>query len=435
MASKHPDGRSSALARRNSPVRGLGLAAAVTIAFLAACSDSTRADRPDPATFHYPTAVVADPSGAWVHVVSSNFDSLYTGGTIVPIDVATRTVVADGAIEVGSFAGELSMLAGDDGRGAAGYLALRDEDAIVRVDMRWDAAGRPAFTCGGSEDEKFERCGGARVVPVVDLLRDAAPKDERGEFPEARDPFAMYLGAPVRFSGPDGMIEEPRPLYVGSLRDGAFLVFTLDADGTPVYRTGVTLSSGLHSIVEWPISARERVVVISNRMQPLLHVIRVALNADGSVNATIEEPVGWNQLAATGDYYRGMALSLTGPSLYVAFRSPASLAVLDFGPDGRPVPRGLVGLSGRPGYVAVWAPEGRPDEEMVYVTDFGGDAVYAVDPARMVVVDRIVVGAGPYGIAVAGDTAWIADFEEGAVSVVPLGLDHPQRHKEIERLK
>jgi YVTN family beta-propeller protein len=409
--------------------------AAIVLAFLAAaCSDSTRADRPDPATFHFPTAVVADPSGNWVFVVSTNFDSLYSGGVVVPIEAATRTVVSEGAVEVGSFAGEFSVYPGSDGRVAGGFLALRDEDAVLPLDLAWTEAGLPRIGCGTAEDDAFPRCG-KDALTVTELLRDAVVEEERDEYPEARDPFAMHVGAPVMYAGPDGVVEEPRPLYVGSLRDGAFLVFTLAADGTPEFKKGLALSAGLHSIVEWPVSARERVVVISNRMQPLLHVVRVFLHPDGRVDAVIEEPIAFTQLAATGDYYRGMALSVAGPTLYVAFRSPASLAVLDFGPDGRPVPRGLVGLSGKPGYVAVWAPEGRPQDEAVYVSDFGGDAVYVVDPVQMAVTDRIVVGAGPYGLAVAADTVFVANFEEGAVSVIPLALDDPRRHQEVERLK
>lgn len=431
MTSKHPDGGRSGRGASRLPS-----AATIVLAFLAAaCSDSTRADRPDPANFHFPTAVVSDPSGAWVFVVSTNFDSLYSGGVVVPIEAATRTVVSEGAVEVGSFAGEFSVFAGADGRAVGGYLALRDEDAVLPLDLAWTDAGMPRIGCGKVVEDGFPRCGKQAALTVTDLLRDAAPEEERDESPEARDPFAVHVGAPLVFSGPDGVVEEPRPLYVGSLRDGAFLVFTLQPDGTPVFKRGLALSAGLHSIVERPVSARERVVVVSNRMQPLLHVIRVFLHPDGRVDAVIEEPVGWTQLAATGDYYRGMALSGAGPTLYVAFRSPAALAVLDFGPDGRPVPRGLVGLSGKPGYVAVWAPEERPQDEAVYVTDFGGDAVYVVDPARMGVTDRIVVGAGPYGIAVAADTAFVANFEEGAVSVIPLALDDPRRHQEVERLK
>ena len=40
------------------------------------------------------------------------------------------------------------------------------------------------------------------------------------------------------------------------------------------------------------------------------------------------------------------------------------------------------------------------------------------------VTDRIEVGAGPYGLAIAGDMAWVADFEEGAAGASP-GLNHP----------
>lgn len=430
-----PDGGTRFRARSAGCATGSAVVAALAVAFLGACSDTTRADRPDPAEFHFPTAVVADPAGAWVYVVSSNFDSLYTGGTIVPIDVASRTVVPAGAVEVGSFAGELALVPGADGRGAGAYLALRDDDALLHLDLAWSDEGQPSFRCAAQPAEGLARCDGDRSVDVLDLLKDAVPEEERDDVPEARDPFAILAGAPVRLDGPEGVIDEGRPLYVGSLRDGVFLVFTLGADGVPAFKAGLELEAGLHSFVEWPVSARERVVVASNRMTALLHVIRVHLKADGTVDAVLEEPVQFDQLAATGDYYRGMAMSRVGPWLYAAYRSPPALAVLEFGADGRPVQRGLVGLYGAPGYVATWAPPDRPEDERVYVTDFTGDALYAIDPWTMTVTDRIEVGAGPYGLAIAGDMAWVADFEEGAVSVVPLDPSHPEWHREIERLK
>ena len=77
-------------------------------------------------------------------------------------------------------------------------------------------------------------------------------------------------------------------------------------------------------------------------------------------------------------------------------------------------------------------PEG--GQEIVYVTDYEGDSVYAVDPVIPQVLDRISVGQGPYGIAIAADRAFVADFEEQKVSVVALGLADPDRHKEIKRL-
>ncbi len=435
MASNHPDG-GSRFRGAGASGGGVGILVVIaTMALLVACGDNTRADRPDPAKFHYPTAVAADPAGEWVYVVSTNFDSQFTGGTIVPIDVASRTVVPAGAVEVGSFAGEVSIVAGQDGRGGRAYAALRDADRILHMDLDWSDQGQPAFRCSASSSEGLHRCDKDRSVVVTDLLKQSVSDEERDDMPEARDPFAILVGAPLRFATSDGIVEEPRPLYVGSLLDGAFLVFTLDPDGTPVFKTGLALDRGLHSMVEWPVTARERVVVISNRMQAMLHIVRVTLNADGSVDAVMDEPVRWDQLATTGDYYRGMALSQVGPTLYCAFRSPASLAVLDFGPDGRPVPRGLIGLYGSPGYVATWAPADQPDRELVYVTDFSGDALYAIDPWTFTVIDRIPVGAGPYGLAIAGDMAWVADFEEGAVSVVPLDPAHPQWHQEIERLK
>lgn len=88
-------------------VQGLVLVCVLGIATLVSssgCDNITRAPRPDPAKFTYPSTVVADSSGDWVYVVSTNFDGSNSGGTIVPIEVSTKKVVSAGAVEVGSFA-------------------------------------------------------------------------------------------------------------------------------------------------------------------------------------------------------------------------------------------------------------------------------------------------------------------------------------------
>ena len=52
----------------------------------------------------------------------------------------------------------------------------------------------------------------------------------------------------------------------------------------------------------------------------------------------------------------------------------------------------------------------------MWVTDNGGDAVAAVDPAVGRIVHRIPVGAGPIGVAVNEGAVWTANYRAGTVS-------------------
>jgi len=316
------------------------------------CTDSGRDVPPDLRRFHYPTGVAADPAGDFVYVVSTNFDSRYSGGTVLPVDVRGNAVVSDGGVEVGSFGGDVAVA--------------------------------------------------------------------------SRDPFAVALGV----DGP-GL----RPLYVGSLLDGTLLVFQRDDAGTPSFAAGIGLRPGVHTLVEWPLPGGDRLVFASNRMFNEIHVVHVSLDLAGKVDLKVLDSVLVSNIDASGDYFRGLARSVDGPVMYAAFRSPPSLAVFDVEPAGRPVLRGLVPLHGAPSSVAVYVPAGKAGQEMVYVTNFSDDTVYCVDPRSMAVVDRVVVGDGPYGIAIAGTRAYVTDFEEHALSVLELDQASPDWNREIARLK
>lgn len=389
---------------------------------LAACS-SVRGEVPDMGAFSYPTAVVSDPAGDTVYVVSTNFDSRWQFGWVTPIDVASLTILGSAGVETGSFAGE-PVFESQSGKASRMVLPIRDDDTLALIDVARDRDGKALLSCGADLPDGRRRCGTDQSVSLLDVA-----KDREGNAVPAYDPFAVAIGSPVAL--PDDSSTFERPLYVGSLVDGTFLVFSLREGEMPVYQGYQTLEEGLHTLVEVPISGNERVVLAGTRARNVMHVVRVR-REDGVWTALAEEPVSIPQMSATGDYLRGMALSPRSPVLYVAYRSPSALAVFDIPADGRPVLRNFVALAGLPAGVAVYAPEGGP--EIVYVTDFQGDSVYAVDPGIPAVIDRVPVGQGPYGIAIAGDLAFVADFEDQKVSVVALGLADPDRHREIKRL-
>ena len=96
--------------------------------------------------------------------------------------------------------------------------------------------------------------------------------------------------------------------------------------------------------------------------------------------------------AASADYGRGMAFATDYSRLYVAWRSPSSLQILDVVPDATGVPNNRlvdsIALGKKPSEIVV-APTGPGGRDLVYISLFGEDAVWVVDPALRAVVATI----------------------------------------------
>ncbi len=419
------DARSMVRQGRLPAARGITPTALAALVALAACGQ-VRGEVPDTKAFSFPTSVVVDPAGDTVYVVSTNFDSRWQFGWVTPIDAAGPTILDQAAVETGSFAGEPAFES-LNGTASRMILPIRDDDKLTLIDVTRDTDGKPVLSCGAALPDGRRRCGDESSTKLEGLARD--PDDN---VVAANDPFAITLGQPVVIVGDQGTPDTlERPLYVASLLEGTLLIFALREGSAPVYQGYQQLESGVHTLIEFPVSDDERVLLAGTRSRNIIYVLRV-LRKDGVWTAMTEDPVAIPQSSATGDYLRGMTMSPRGPVLYAAYRSPPSLAVFDIPADGRPILRNFVALAGLPSGVAVYAPAGSPD--IVYVTDFEGDSLYAVDPVVPEVLARVSVGQGPYGIAIAADRAFIADFEDQEVSVVALGLGDPDRHKEIKRL-
>jgi YVTN family beta-propeller protein len=416
----------------------------------AACAGEGRGQAPVLDRFRYPTGAALDPAGDTLWVVSTNFDVMYRYGTVLPVSLAAaETLIATatspgpgkppqvaltdasilplGGAGVGSFAGDVAIAAADVGGrrvGVAGFVAVREGDAVQDFSIaRQD--DRPVPSCG--EGQGVTVCGEDNTTWLGWV--DPAGKEDTIL---SRDPFGLALS---RDTDPEQAL-----LYVGSLLDGTLDALTLDADWKPALAAHVQLAPGLHSIVEGPRVGDKRVVYASNRSTYVIHVVEVTRAADGKVNLVAGDAVVTNPSTATGDYFRGLALSKDMRRLFAAYRSPASLAVFDVDEAGSPSLRGLVPLAGGPSSVAV-DPDSPAGAETVYAVDFAGDAVYVVDTGAMSVVHRIDVGDGPYRIVLGrapvtgAARAWLPLFEEHAVSVVDLQPGSVTFRKEIARIK
>ena len=403
------------------------LAGLVVVVLSGACATDPRGEPPDPTRLHYPSGIALDPGGDYAYVVSTNFDSAYTGGTVVPVNLSTQLLEPQGAIEVGGFGGDL-VLAQPAAGGLVGFVASREKGRLetFAIDR---SSGSPVLACGPRDGEWPFQCDDEHVIKDV----DAEPPDEDPIRAPGDDPYAVALGQGVPGGGP--------LLYLASIEDGIFTVMTLDEGMKPQVSMAAELSGGLHSIAEGGVVNGRRRVYVSNRYYPLIHVVDVGCPASGGACEIVTQAsLGITQITSSGDYFRGLAVSRDQRMLFAVRRSPPALAVFDLAEDGTALERGLVALQGAPANVALLS-RGGDQADLAYVTDYARDSIYCVDPETMNVVDHFQVADGPYGIAIGNDPsgllprAYVTAFEDDLLSVVDLDPNSPTWHQEIARIK
>ncbi len=394
-----------------------------------ACAENDRQVTPDPTHFQWPVGIVGDPNGKFVYVISTNFDSAGTGGTVVAVDTETLKILPESAAKIGSFGGEPSVSALADGRSRI-WIPIRDNDSLDFVDIDYvtgDAGEYPAFSCDLEDSDEtvvLQQCTADFRLPVGDLV---ITDEDKAEY-YADNPYGSASGDYLTLA--DG--RNVHPVYMAGITGAVLNIFLADDAGVVEYKTGVLLSTGTHSVVEYKISDSDRVVWISNHAANEIAVVRVHIDRRGGVTAWREISTSADLLGSSGDYFRGIARSSVSPMLYAAYRSPAGMAAFEVNGNGFPVYRGLVALDGTPSGVAVHvAADGT---ETVYVTEATWSLVYAIDPVRMTVIDEIFVGKSPYGIAIVNDRAFVTNFEDSSVSVISLDSASDDYHTEISQI-
>lgn len=373
------------------PVLSLTLIGAV-VSILAACGGEFGVPAYDGDGLRYPVSMVADPSGQWVYVVGANFDRLHSGGIVRVLDTAQNTWVVEGSVEVPSHAAGILL---QPGGGTAGghrlYVAAREDDSVSVIDVKASASGPPTLDCGQPAGA-LGTCAGDRRIGG----------DQKDDPDVGADPVQVEL-----VPAPDG--------------SGLFLQVVATGDGrvtlvNPQNKTsgaGVTakildhmeLGSGLSALVTSPLTGRT--YVADSRLNRLYtHGLSQALDDTGATTGawTIDRQDTIALPRATGgEYARGMTLSLDGSRLYIAYRSPNALLVVDVAPGDSGAPANLlldtIGLGGRPAQVVV-APTGPDGRERIYVSCYGTDDIWVVDPVLRSVVDVFQLVHSPYGMAV-----------------------------------
>lgn len=356
-------------------------AALVALAALAeGCEEGVGLPQDLSSGLRYPVALAADPSGKQVFALGANFDRKYRAGRMRTIDTATDTFAVDKngqsvIAEIPSFGGEFAIDASSGATATALHLIVpaRDDDSVSVVDV-------------GSELPRNLSCA-ADSVGICGASHRTAAHD--GLFPVGDDPFAVALS-----DAPDGR----RRVHIAAATNGQLSLYDFDPKDPQVamrYLDSVSMPAGLHSIVTSPLSGR---TYVSTTRSSAIQTYRIdpGPTADRPW-VIVQEPSVVLPASNAPDYGRGMALSGDASRLYVAWRSPASLQIVDIVPDSASLPGvgtprnrlvDTIPLGKQPSMVAV-APVGPQGRDLVYVSCFAEDAIWVVDPQIRAVVAQI----------------------------------------------
>ncbi|MEY3013913.1 MAG: hypothetical protein RIT45_2648 [Pseudomonadota bacterium] len=389
------------------------LLAALAASAASGCSEEYDLPADPSAGVRYPVAMAADPSGRWLYVVGANFDRAYHGGVVRVIDTASDTYVAAQKVEVPSFASAAVLdvePAADGSMRRTLLVASREDDSVTAIDVRVgaDATVAPDLDCGNGTGT-LKTCAASHRVGG----------DETGDLDIGEDPAAIALE-----QRPDGA----RVLHVVATADGQVTPLRLsfpEAGGvTALADDQIGLGSGLAAVLHAPLVGR---TYVSDARANRLHAYDVTPGEDGALQIQTFAGVTLPSAAST-EFGRGIALSSDEGRLYVAYRNPNALLVVDVAPTPSGEPHDtlgdVIGLGGRPAQLAV-APVGPGGRDLVFVACHGTDDIWVVDPALRRVVDVIRLPHSPYAITVVdvpgkGLQLYTALFSTHQVLRVPL---------------
>ncbi|MFT5433095.1 MAG: YVTN family beta-propeller protein, partial [Myxococcota bacterium] len=276
--------------------------------------------------------------------------------------------------------------------------------------------GVPEFTC-------------ALIVPTegdVPLCGGIGPNSE-----EPEEAGIQPFGLAVRQS----TTARPGHVFASSF-DGTFSVYRLDPGADTRLAAQTLVGAGAYGLAIHPTTS-EAYITTKNSDR----LFAVTVDDTGTDVAFQTRVVNIPNSTNGSDFGRGIAFNDSGTLAFIAYRTPASLLVMDtsVGTDGRAANIVIdnVPLATGPASVAVAnsAPGGG---ELVYVTLFDSDEVAVIDPRRLEVVALIPTGDGPFDITIVQQAgvarAYVTLFEEGAIGVIDIDPTSVFYHQEIARI-
>ncbi len=435
----------------------LALAAGVALAVAIGCT--AQFEGPAPLLDHIdePVAMATTADGCHVFVANGNFDLRERGGGVVVVDVATRKVVPNAGVEIGSFPAQLRL----HPNGKRLYATVRSDDSITWIDVG-DANGDgiPDLSCG---EGPGDRC------PIDRKMR---LRRSQGSSLYVQEPLSLELTCKRTAGRCDTDDDGEIGLMTTWLGSGVVAYFPLDDEGAPLQLDsdlGIRLVEAgqqqedvtVSGVAGLAMSPDGRSGYVASFADDRLRKFRI--DPDGAktvVRLEERQSIIGGTFDSRATELRGIALDTRGDRLFLASRhpvinrpNPVQIYVVDMptDSDGDPDFRvsAAVPVSGTPGLLRVLPVDAQasPPRDLVYAVIFGGDRIAVIDPLRMDVIDVIDVGDGPFDLTFvtpAEDSAcgrrpdglrrmeaWVTEFGDNSLAVIDINPESDSYHELI----
>lgn len=372
----------------------LSAAAALLIAlFVGSGCEPYQEPLPKRDRLNFPVGLALHPSGDYLYVVNSNFDSRYSpeyGGTVAVIDTESLEIRSEHTPYIPSYGGHIRL--NEDATRA--YVTARRGDSLVALDVSGSEDGGigSALTCPGANGEPSSD-------PDNCIIRRVPDNEDGARVPA--DPFGLEVTRITR-TNEDG---ERVPIDLINLShlsgDAVTAIAIPDGEIAGASLISAPLLDGSNQIRRRPGTLE---MYAAGRRSNRVTVYLPYVNASGEVEALIvREDILLNNVTANVDA-RGIAFDEEGERLYVATRRPDALHVFQLRPEDPETGQGtrhelerVIPVGDQPSDVVVHkTPEGK---ELIFVPCYDERSIHVLDPETGVVLREIELDESPYAIA------------------------------------
>lgn len=371
----------------SAKVRALWFATAVT-ALLGASSGCEPYQEPLPRRdrLNFPIGLALHPSGDYLYVVNSNFDSRFDpehGGTVAVVDTASLAIKPASSPYIPSYGGYISL--NEDATRA--YVTARRGDSVIALDVA-DAQGSE-LTCLGKDETPS-------AFPDDCIIRRVP--DEADGARVAGDPFGLDVSTITRRN-------EAGETFDVDLISLSHL--SVDKVTTIALPRGELAAASLVSapLLDGSNQVRRRPgtleMYVAGRRSNRVSVYLPYVNTEGEVEAVlVRSTVTLNNVTSNVEA-RGLAFNQTGDELYVATRRPDMLHVFNIVPDDAETGGGTkhvlertIPVGDQPSDVVVH--RDAMGRELIMVPCYDERSIHVIDPKTGVLLRKIELDESPY---------------------------------------
>lgn len=344
---------------------------------------------------NFPIGLALHPTGDFLYVVNSNFDSRYSpdnGGTVAVVDTSTLEIQAEQSAFIPSYGGYVAL--NEDASKA--YVTARRGDVVVALDVKAnDGREGGALGCGGSDGADVSACVLSRVPDTSD-----APSIPG-------DPFGIDVTTVTRTQANGNQVRADLLSLTHLSGESVTSISIPDKDLSAASLQSAPLIAGSNRVVRRPGTLE---MYVAGRGTNRIAVFVPYVNSGGEVEAIFaRRNIVLNNVTSNIDA-RGIAFSEDGENLYVTTRRPDALHV--FRLDDLDVENGVgtrhdlervIQLGDQPSDVVVH--RGADGKELLFIPCYDDRSIQVVDPNAGVLIAEIELDESPYQfVADAGET-------------------------------